>query len=152
MNFTYSGIDGFLGTRASIMLDVVFVAMFAVVPILGWSIWQVRRGRYALHKQVQLTLGVVLLAAVLLFELDMRFVTDWAARAQASPYYETWVYPSLYVHLFFAVPTAVVWVYTIIQALRQFPSPPAPGPYSRAHRRWGWCAACLLYTSPSPRD
>ena len=39
----YPGIDGFLGTRASLMLDVVFLAMFAVLPVMGWSIWKVRR-------------------------------------------------------------------------------------------------------------
>ena len=69
--------DGFLQTRASIMLDVVFLAMFAVVPLLGWSIHLVRNRRnYALHKRVQLTLGILLLVAVTLFELDMRFFTN----------------------------------------------------------------------------
>ena len=37
----YPGIDGFLGTRASWMLDVLFLAMFAVVVVLGWSVYQV---------------------------------------------------------------------------------------------------------------
>ena len=82
----YPGINGFLGTRASLMLDVVFVAMFAVLPVLGWSILQVRRGRYLLHKRVQLTLGSILLVTVALFEIDMR-LNDWTVRAAASPYY-----------------------------------------------------------------
>ena len=34
----FHGINGFLGTRASIMLDVVFLAMFLVLPVLAWSI------------------------------------------------------------------------------------------------------------------
>ena len=71
-----------LPTRASVMLDVVFLAMFAVVPLLGWSIHSVRHRRnYALHKRVQLTLGAVLLVAVTCFELDMQLFTDWRARA-----------------------------------------------------------------------
>ncbi len=37
------------------MLDLVFLAMFAVIPIMAWSIYQVRyQGRYLLHKRVQL--------------------------------------------------------------------------------------------------
>lgn len=136
------GIEGFLGTRASLMLDVVFVAMIVVVPVLLWSIAQVRyRHNYRLHKRVQLALAAVLLVAVALFEVDMRFVTDWRQRAEPSPYYQTWVFPSLYVHLFFAVPTAVLWVVVVVRALRHFPHPPQPGPHSRQHVFWGWLAA-----------
>jgi membrane-anchored protein YejM (alkaline phosphatase superfamily) len=76
--------DGFLGTRASLMLDVVFVAMFVVVPVMGWSIWQVRRRRrYVLHKRVQLVLAAVLLVAVLAFEVDMR-INGWQHLAEPS--------------------------------------------------------------------
>lgn len=138
----YPGIDGFLGTRASLMLDVVFVAMFVVLPVLGWSIYQVRqRRRYLLHKRVQLALGSVLLVAVTLFEIDMR-LHDWTLRAAASPYYPTGtVTTTLWIHLFFAVPTAVLWVYVIVQALRRFPQPPLPGAHSRSHIFWGRLAA-----------
>jgi len=137
----YTGIDGFLGTRASLMLDVVFLAMFAVVPILGWSVWLVRRRRnYALHKRVQLTLGAVLLATVALFELDMR-INGWTWRAESSVYYPHAVFASLYVHLFFAVTTTGLWIAVIARALRRFPSPPAPGTHSASHRFWGRLAA-----------
>jgi hypothetical protein len=138
---SYQGIDGFLGTRASIMLDVVFLAMMAVVPVLLWSVWLVRvRRQYALHKRVQVLLASVLLLAVTLFEVDMRFLTSWEARAEPSPYYTTWVRPSLYVHLFFAIPTTLLWIYVVIAALRRFDDPPRPGAHSRNHRFWGWVA------------
>ena len=40
------------------MLDVVFLAMFAIMPVMSWSIWLVRhRQHYALHKRIQLGLG-----------------------------------------------------------------------------------------------
>ena len=38
----YPGIDGFLGTRASLMLDVVFLAMFAVIPTMAVSVHLVK--------------------------------------------------------------------------------------------------------------
>ncbi len=80
----YPGIDGFLGTRASLMLDVVFAAMFVVLPVLAWSIQQVRyHRRYVLHKRVQLLLGTVLLVAVTLFEIDMR-LNDWTLRGAVA--------------------------------------------------------------------
>ncbi|MFO0906465.1 MAG: DUF420 domain-containing protein [Pirellulales bacterium] len=140
------GINGFLGTRASLMLDVVFLAMFAIVPVLGLSIRTVKsRLHYTLHKQIQLALGLILLVAVTAFEVDMRFFTDWEARAVGSPYYspEGWsaVWISLAIHLFFAIPTLVLWVVVIVQALRHFPAPPVPGAHSLAHKRLGWLAS-----------
>jgi hypothetical protein len=85
---TFSGWNGFLGTRASFMLDVVVLAMLAVLPLLAWSIYLVKyRHQYALHKKMQLILAGLLLVAVGAFEVDMRFITDWEERAAPSPYY-----------------------------------------------------------------
>lgn len=137
----YGSIDGFLGTRASLMLDVVFLAMFVVIPVLGWSVWLVKRRRnYGLHKRVQLTLGGLLLVTVVLFEVDVR-LNGWADRAQVSPHYPQLVYASLYVHLFFAVTTTGLWITVIARAMRRFPTPPLPGTHSAGHHLWGWLAA-----------
>jgi hypothetical protein len=38
----YPGIDGFLGTRATLTLDLLVVTMFSVVLVLGWSVYQVK--------------------------------------------------------------------------------------------------------------
>ena len=142
MEPVYSGINGFLGTRASIMLDVVFVAMFALIPLMGWSIAAVKyRRNYEFHKKLQLVLGVVLLITVVLFELDLQLITKWRDRAAASPYYDTWVFPSLYLHLFFAVPTLLLWVYVIVDSVRKFATPPRPNAYSHRHKKLGKLAA-----------
>jgi uncharacterized membrane protein YozB (DUF420 family) len=134
-------IDGILGTRASLMLDVVFLAMFAVLPVLAWSIWLVKgRQNYVWHKRVQTLLSGVLLLTVALFELDMR-LHGWRARAEESPFYPNPVLAVLYVHLFFAISTACLWTLVVVQALRRFPVPPAPAPHSARHRRLGWLAA-----------
>lgn len=140
------GVNGFLGTRASLMLDVVVVAMVVVLPVLGWSIVLVRyRRRYALHKRIQLLLAVVLLATVALFEADMR-LNGWEDRARPSPYYReppdmSLVHQVLAVHLFFAVTTAALWIAVTYRALRRFSQPPAPGEHSRSHVFWGRLAA-----------
>ena len=142
----YPGLDGFLGNRASLMLDVVFLAMFVVVPVMGWSIYQVKyRKRYVLHKRVQIAIGLVLAVAVTLFEIDIR-VNGWRERAAASPYYsEIWseglVNWSLWIHLIFAITSSVVWVFVIVQALRKFPTPPLPSEYGPRHKFWATIAA-----------
>ncbi len=137
---------GFLGTRATLMLDVVFLAMFLVLPVLGWSIWQVRAHKnYLLHKRMQLALAAVLLATVVLFEIDIR-IHGWRHLAEPSPYFGSsggtpWVGYALGIHLMFAVSTFFLWIVVTYRALRNFADPPQPGPHSAEHRRWAWIAA-----------
>ena len=106
----YPGFDGFLGTRASLMLDLVSLAMFIALPVMGWSIYQVRsRQRFGLHKRMQLGLASVLGAAVLLFEIDMR-IYGWRERAELSPFYGSeggvsLVNLALWAHLVFSIST-----------------------------------------------
>jgi len=144
----FPGIDGFLGTRGSLMLDVVFLAMFVIVPVMGVSIYLVKyRRRYQLHKQIQLALAIVLLVAVTAFEIDMQWMTKWELRAVPSVYFNLerkWSCPvgiSLIVHLLFAVPTAFLWIFVIVQAMRKFPNPIGPNEYSRQHVFWARLAA-----------
>jgi len=144
----YSGWPGFLGTRGSFMLDLVFVAMFLVVPAMFWSVQQVRRGRYELHRWVQTTLGIVLGVAVLAFEIDMR-VHGWQDRAEPSAFWSTGALNdpidySLAVHLAFAIPNAVLWAVTLVQAWRHIPRPTLPNDYSRRHRCWGWLTVVFM--------
>jgi uncharacterized membrane protein YozB (DUF420 family) len=144
--FGSTAIPGFLGTRATFMLDVVVVAMLIILPLLGWSVLQVRRSRrYVRHRRMQLSLAVALLIAVTAFELDMR-LHGWQHLAAESPYFGgdgEWglVYPSLIVHLVFAVTTVLLWIYVIVTALLRFANPPAPGDHSRSHIFWGRLAA-----------
>jgi putative membrane protein len=131
----FPGIDGFLGTRAPLILDVLCLAMLGVVIVLCWSVFQVKiRRRYSLHKWTQVTLGVILLAVVILFEIDIR-LHGWEDRAAGviGGHAPAGAVNALYVHLVFAVSTVVLWPVTIILALRNFPNPPMPGPHSRIH-------------------
>lgn len=128
--------------RGSLMLDFVVAAMFGILLLLAVSIYLVRvKRKYELHKRLQIGMALVLLAAVIAFEVDVRFFTDWRDLAAGSPYYASGaVSAALLVHLCFAVPTPILWTVVIVRALRNYPSPPTPGPHSRSHRRLGWLA------------
>jgi hypothetical protein len=131
----FPGIDGFLGTRASLTVDLLVVIMLGVVVVLGWSVYQVRyRRRFQLHKRVQLALAAVLLVTVALFEIDIR-LHGWQNRAAGTiggePAQAVWY--ALYVHLACAISTVVLWPVVIFLALRSFPNPPRPGTHSRIH-------------------
>jgi uncharacterized membrane protein YozB (DUF420 family) len=86
-------------------------------------------------------LGSVLLVTVALFEIDVQ-VYGWRDNAIQSPYWvDGTVTKVLAVHLCFAVSTTLLWIVVIYRALKNFASPPAPGPHSVWHKRWGWIAA-----------
>lgn len=146
----FPGFDGFLGTRASFMIDMVFVAMFIVIAVMLWSIYQVRyQKRYLLHKWTQIGLAALLLLVVAAFEIDMR-LHGWESRAAgeiggAAP---PSVWLALYLHLAFAITTVMLWPVVIWRAWRRFPLPPGPGMHSQAHVFWARLAAVdMLLTS-----
>ncbi|MFN9369670.1 MAG: DUF420 domain-containing protein [Planctomycetia bacterium] len=145
-----TGIDGFLGTRASLGMDVVLVGLIALLPVLGWSIAAVRRGRYDVHKRLQLFIVAALAAAILVFEIDVRLVSDWRERARAgwlpggNPWWPTGVLAALGVHLLFAISTFVLLAWVTIEAWRRFPRPLLPGAHGPRHRRMARLAALDL--------
>ncbi len=136
----------FCRLRGSFVLDFVFVAMFVVCVVMVASILSVRfRKAYQLHRLLQVSLAVVLAIAVGIFEIDVRFFTDWRELARPSAYYESgYVDLALWIHLAFAIPTPFVWAYVVIRALRYFPNPAKPGSHSQSHRFWGRIAAGLM--------
>lgn len=139
--------NGFLPTRGSWMLDFVTVAMLAVSLVLCCSIFLVRvRKNRRLHRLIQIVTAVVLALALIAFEIDVRFLTDWRALAAPSPYYESgWVQRILWIHLMFAIPTPLVWGALLIVSLKRFRSSFEQGSFNQFHRRGGWLAALLMF-------
>lgn len=135
---------GFLGYHATFMLDVVVCALVGVVPTLLYSLYLVKVQRaYALHRNIQVLLGLVLLVTVGLFEVDMRMhggirkILGQREMPLTSEQF-TFFYKLLYVHLFFSVTTVFLWAATLILALRHIPNPPTPCAHSTLHKRLGW--------------
>ena len=146
--------DGFLGFRTSLMLDVVVCALVAVVPTILFSLYLVKVKRnYVAHRNVQLGLAVVLLLAVGAFEIDMRMQGGWRAivakrEVPLTDAQMTEVTTALWTHLVFAVTSPLLWIVTIVQALKHIPKPPRPCAHSKAHKLLGWLATLdLTFTS-----
>jgi hypothetical protein len=139
----YPGIDGFLVTRAPLILDVLCLAMIAVLIVLACSIYLAKvRRRFEGHKKIQITLGVVLLVVIVLFEADIR-LHGWQDRAagELNGKAPAAAVTALYIHLCFAVSTVLLWIVTTVLALRRFSVPPLPGPHSQLHAQLGWLSA-----------
>lgn len=138
--------DGFLGYKTSFMLDVVVCALAAVVPVLLFSIYLVKfRQQYAVHKSLQLILGVVLLLTVAAFEVDLRLQGGWEdvvgkRKVPLSAEEFSFVRRILWIHLVFAISTPFLWAITIGYALKRFPKPPQPNEHSPLHKKLAWAS------------
>lgn len=146
--------DGFLGYHTSFMLDAVVVALVLVVPILVYSLYAVKvRRLYVRHRNLQLLLAVLLLAAVLAFEIDLHFVQGgWANVVKKGPTVSeaqlSFIQMVLRIHLIFAGSTPFLWATTIVLALRRMPNPPCPSSHSSLHKILGWTSTIdLVLTS-----
>ena len=146
--------DGFLGFHTSFMLDAVVVALVLVVPVLIFSLYSVKiRREYVLHRNLQLSLAVTLLAAVFAFEIDLHLVQGgWQnvvnKGSPVSADRMLFVRQVLRIHLLFAASTPFLWATTIFLALRWMPRPPQPSPHSRLHKVLGWASTLdLVLTS-----
>ncbi|MDA1015086.1 MAG: DUF420 domain-containing protein [Planctomycetota bacterium] len=137
--------DGFLGFKTSFMLDAVVVSLVLIVPAILYSIYVVKfTFNYSLHRNLQVSLGVVLFLAVTAFEVDMQWIQGgWENVVQKRDVPLTdeqfqFVRKLLWVHLVFAITTPVLWGITLVLALKRFSNPPFPGPHSPLHRRLAW--------------
>src|SRR5690606_20212119 len=122
------------------MLDLVVCALVIVVPVLAWSIYLAKLKRdYTGHKRVQLGLAAVLLLTVAAFEIDVQWMHGgWqnivrGARPSVTDEQLAYIRNVLLVHLLFAISTPLLWVVTIVQALRRFGNPPVPSTHSPWH-------------------
>ncbi len=147
--------NGFLGNPTSFMLDFVVCALAVLVPLLLYSLFVVKKQKkYTLHRNLQVVLGVVLLVAVSAFEVDMQWVQGgWenvmgkqldtlGEEGLASKIAA--VRKVLHIHLLFAVSTPVLWVVTLVLALKRFDNPPLPAKHSRTHKTLGWLSTIAL--------
>jgi uncharacterized membrane protein YozB (DUF420 family) len=132
---------GFLPFNATFMLDFVLISLVLVVPILIFGLIQVHKKNYKLHAQTMLALGLLVLVVVIAFEVDMRYsggieaiLTTSGRQLAYTPAFKT----LLGIHLFFAISTCILWVFTTIDAIKKFGlKNPQPGQYSKKHKLLG---------------
>ena len=118
---------GILPTRAGIGVDLFLIALLALVPLMGWAIHLARSGRHAAHGRVMTASFTVFCVALIVFEVSVRLDAD------APPL----VLVPLLIHLCFAVPCFLLWIFQVWSGRRV--SVPAP-----RHRRLGRIVYGLL--------
>lgn len=127
------------GARCDILMDIMVVSMAVILPLLWYSFRKVRHEHnYKLHKNIQLTMFIILFVVVILFEYDMQQNGGIFAMVQGSAYEGTFFLNStIWVHTFLSITTSIIWTYLIIASLIKFGSKnPKPGKFSKIHRLW----------------
>ncbi len=130
--------QGFFGTRADVLMDVVFVSTLATPFIVVWGIGFARRGDFRRHRAVQTTLLAVLLVAVVLFEVDVRLSGGSGSLMKGSSYAGTgWLRGVTLAHVLANVVTFFTWLVLVVKSWRRFETPALPGTWGPRHRLLG---------------
>ncbi len=111
---------GFLGTKAPFYMDLITL-YFGMLPVLlGSAIFMAMKHKYELHYKMQLSIFIVTLVVVVIFEIGVRvsggfneFMSDSNANYSAMAIF-------LAVHILIAIVSVIMWAVLIYSALRQF--------------------------------
>ena len=120
-------------------MHVGLLALVIILPVLVIS-WRLARrpDRLAVHRNIQLTLGITLAIVIAIFEYDLNASGGIFEMTKGGVYEGTLVLSTaVYVHTLFSITTSIVWVGLIVVSLFKFPNPPVPNAFSRRHRFWG---------------
>ncbi|NJN14522.1 MAG: DUF420 domain-containing protein [Planctomycetes bacterium] len=115
------------GTKASLLVDLFLVVLLVSLPAMLIGIALVRRGRIAAHRAIMVTTFLLFLAAVIAFEISVRF----GPKTPPLP-----LLPLL-IHLLLALPCLVLWALQMASGKRAHLEP-------RRHRRRGMALLLLL--------
>lgn len=129
--------DGFFGTRANILGDIVLVATLATPFLLMHSFRIARRREADRHRRFQLVLLGVLLCAIVLFEVDVRMASAGGGLMKDSSWAGTTTLRVLTLgHVLGAVATFAGWLALTIMSVKRFRAT-LPGAFSKRHRSLG---------------
>jgi uncharacterized membrane protein YozB (DUF420 family) len=148
---SFLNIPGFLGSRASILMDTILVVILLLPFILIWSIGLVRKGQHELHKQVQAILLCAVLIAVIIFELQIRLSGGSGSLIKGSRFADNVYFLTLlYSHIAISVWTFTLWTGNILHANIQWKNKTLPGQARIRHRLIGkiiFIGTCLTAIS-----
>lgn len=134
--------NGFLGTRADILMDFVVVGIIITPLLMFYAFRLANGGRYIAHRNLNMILVSVLLLVVVLFEIDIRLAGGSKAFIGGSHFADapflTWL---LRVHITIAVTSFLGWVLLEIKSFKSFLKI-LPGEFSSNHKKFGIAIFC----------
>ncbi len=121
--------DGFLGTRADLVVDLVMSVSGFIPAVMLYSFYKASKGEYDTHKNIQNILLIALIISVVALELDIRF-----GELDRSTEYNDLLGVVFPMHLIFAISTPLLWFWLLSKSCKIYPKP--FGKFN--HKKWGW--------------
>ncbi len=113
--------EGFLGTRADFVVDLVMTISGFLPFLLIFTFYLASMGKHDLHRNLQIILLSIVLILVIALELDVQF-GGLAEISSQSPYAGTVELTVVFlVHLFFAITSFVGWFWLVIKSTKRYP-------------------------------
>jgi len=124
--------DGFLGTRADFIVDLVMTISGFLPFLLLSAFYLASKGKFDLHKNLQIILFIVVTSLVLSLEYDIRF-GELKEISKQSPYAGSIELTVVFlVHLLFAISSFFAWCWLIVKSLKRYPTF-----FDFEHKRYG---------------
>ena len=124
--------EGFLGTRGNLIIDLVMSISGFLPFLLLFAFYLAAIGKQLLHKYLQITLFSIVLILVIALETNIQF-GDLSQISKLSPYEGTIELKVLFVtHLFFAVSSFFGWLWLIVKSSKRYPKS-----FQFNHKKWG---------------
>ena len=112
--------NGFFGTSAPLYMDVITL-YFGILPLLmGGAIYMAVKKRYELHYKMQLSIFIMTLVIVLVFEIGVRISGGFNAFMEHSNANYTNMVIFLAIHILVAIVTVVLYSLLIYSSIKQF--------------------------------
>jgi len=125
--------QGFLGTRADLIIDVVMTISGFLPAIMMFTFYLAAKGKTRLHKNMQFALLLLVTILVVALEVDVRS-GDLQAAGALSAYHDSTILSVVFVvHLFFAITTFFGWIWLVVKSARLYPK----GFKTFNHKKWG---------------
>jgi len=135
MDFLFQ--HGFLGTRAPLFMDIVFMIVLLLPFFVYGAILLAKKEKYHVHETVQKLLFFISVTVVLFFEYGVRREGGYKSLMEGSSVSQHYILYVLIFHILVSVTTMLLWCYTLYTAMRYKRSKALPGLYSKAHRQDG---------------
>ena len=128
---------GFLGTRATFMIDAI-VSFLVLLPIIIMiSIIFAKRNYIKIHQFLPVFLLLTTISALAMFAYSVHYMDGFESLIQKSSLDAKEAYVILTMHVTTVVITILIWFLTIFYALNDKKRRALPGVYSESHRKAG---------------
>ena len=111
---------GFLGTKALMYMDIITI-YFALLPLLlACAVYMAVKKRYKLHYKMQVSIFVITLIVVAIFEVGVRISGGFSAFMEQSNANYSYMLIFLVIHVLVAVLSVVLYSTLIYSSIQQY--------------------------------